>query len=136
MAEPLITLLVACYNEQDNLARTLDNLTEALRRFHFSWEIIVADDGSTDRTQDVARDYMRAGPDLPIRLLFNQFNQGLGQTYIDGAFVGTGEYYRLVCGDGVEPIETFVSIFSHLGEADLLIPYYPAKREGSAFRRL
>ena len=68
--------------------------------------------------------YRRAHPDLPIILHRNPTNHGLTRTYVDTAFLGRGTYYRLVCGDNVEPKETLVAVLSRLGRADILIPYH------------
>jgi len=47
----------------------------------------------------------------------------LGVNYVEAAFLGTGEWYRLICGDNVEPKETFVKIFSQIGKADIILGY-------------
>lgn len=111
-------------NEQDNLEETLDTLLSALSNFDFSWEIIISDDGSIDNTAAVAKNYICRNNMFPLRLVVNTVNQGLAQTYIDGAFLGSGEYFRLVCGGNVEPKETFIKIFERLGDKDMIVPYH------------
>lgn len=118
-----ITFFVACYNEEDNIIITLDALTAAAAEVPCAWEILVIDDGSTDRSVEVVNKYIQDHPGLPIYLKINGENKGLAQSYIDGAFLGRGKYYRLVCGDNAEPKETFVTLLKHLGEADMIIPY-------------
>jgi glycosyltransferase involved in cell wall biosynthesis len=129
-----ITFFVACYNEQDNITVTLDKLTAALAEFDWSWEILIIDDGSTDRSVEVIQRYIHEHPGLPIFCKVNEQNKGLAQTYIDGAFLGRGKYYRLVCGDDAEPKETFVTLLKHLGEADMIIPYQ-VECKGKSFSR-
>ena len=46
----------------------------------------------------------------------NPVNKGLGQNFIEASFLGRGEYYRLICGDNVEPADALVEIFKHIGE--------------------
>ncbi len=118
-----LTLFVACYNEEDNIRGTLDTLLAALAETKLTWEIIVIDDGSRDRSVALVQEYIRQHSDLPIFLKVNEHNQGLAQSFIEGAFLGRGKYYRLICGDNVEPKETFVEVFRHIGQADLIIPY-------------
>lgn len=131
-----ITLFVACYNEEENIAATLDTLTAALAEVDCSWEILIIDDGSRDRSVEVIRRYIEEHPGLPIYCKENRLNKGLAQCYIEGAFLGRGKYYRLVCGDNAEPKETFVALLKHLGEADMIIPYQVECRGKSLSRRL
>jgi poly-beta-1,6-N-acetyl-D-glucosamine synthase len=62
---PQVTLLVAAYNEQESIAETLDYALRADYPGHF--EIVVADDGSTDRTREIVAKY--AARDPRVRLL-------------------------------------------------------------------
>jgi glycosyltransferase involved in cell wall biosynthesis len=118
-----LTLFVACYNEEANIVGTFETLLEALREFDFTWEIIVIDDASADRSVEVIHDFLSKHPELPIILKTREFNNGVAQNYIEGAFLGRGKYYRMICGDNVEPKETFVEVFKHLGEADMVLFY-------------
>ncbi|MFA4987527.1 MAG: glycosyltransferase family 2 protein [Candidatus Brocadiia bacterium] len=130
-----LTLFVACYNEEANIVDTLDTVLAALGHFSFTWEIIVIDDASSDQSVHRVREYIREHPRLPIRLVLNERNKGLGQNFIEAAFLGSGKYYRLICGDNVEPEERLVEIFRHIGEADMIIPYHVREEGKSLFRR-
>ena len=131
-----ITFYVACYNEEGNITSTLDTLTAALAEVDCSWEIIVVDDGSTDRSVEIIHRYIDEHPGLPIYCHINEKNKGLAETYIDAAFLGRGKYYRLVCGDDAEPKETFVTLLKHLREADMIIPYQVECKGKSLPRRM
>lgn len=135
--DPLITLFVACYNEEGNIAGTLDVIREACAQTGISYEVVVIDDASTDGSVGVIRRYMADHPELPIRLHVNEKNVGLGDNFGEAAFMGTGTYYRLVCGDNVEPVETLVAVFREIGKADMILTYRPDDVEGkSRGRRL
>jgi glycosyltransferase involved in cell wall biosynthesis len=136
ISEKDITFYVACYNEEGNITATLDTLTAALAEFDWSWEILVIDDGSTDKSVEMIQQYIRDHPGLPIYCHVNAQNKGLAPTYIDAAFLGKGKYYRLVCGDDAEPKETFVALLKHLGEADMIIPYQVECKGKSLGRRM
>jgi len=131
-----ITFFVACYDEQENIVATLDTLLEALAEVDWTWEILVIDDASQDRSVELVQRYIEDHFSLPIRLEVNEVNKGLAHNYTEGAFLGRGKYYRLVCGDNVEPKETFVTILRHLGEADMIIPYHVRCEGKAASRRL
>ena len=71
----------------------------------------------------VIQDYLTRHPELPIRLFINPMNKGLGQNFVEAAFLGRGEYYCLIPGDNVLPKEPLLEMFRHMGEADMVIAY-------------
>lgn len=120
-----LTIVIPCLNEEAKIAATLDTVAAAMKTLPFTYEILIINDGSTDSTVDVVSRYSEAHPDQPIRMHSNARNQGLTRSYVDGAFLGRGKYYRLVCGDNVEPKETLTAVLSRLGSAEMIIPYHP-----------
>ena len=130
-----LTIVVPCLNEEQHIVPTLEIIASARRELPLSYEVLVMDDGSTDGTSAVVERFLGAHPDLPMRLIRHPVNRGLTRTYIDGAFLGRGKYYRQVCGDNVEPTETLIACFRELGKADMIIPYRDALPGKSAFRQ-
>lgn len=131
-----LSLFVACYNEEDGIVPTLETVVAATTEAGVSYDIVIIDDCSNDRSVEVILKYLQSHPELPITLYVNTVNQGLGSNYAEGAFRCRGKYYRLICGDNVESKETLVSIFRHIGQADIIIPYPADTAFRGAFRRL
>ena len=131
-----LSLFVACYNEQDNIIGTLETLVEALRKTVQSFDIIVVDDASKDETVPRVRNFMAEHPELPVRLLLNGHNEGVATNYAEAAFRAKGEWYRMICGDNVEPVETLEAIFKAVGKTEVVVPYTVEIRGRSTFRRL
>jgi glycosyltransferase involved in cell wall biosynthesis len=132
---PLITLFVACYNEAGNIEGTLDVVRTACAQAAITYEVVIIDDASTDGSPEIIRRYITNHSDMPIQLHVNQKNMGLGENFGEAAFMGTGTFYRLVCGDNVEPVETLVKVFREIGKADIILTYRPDGVEGKAFAR-
>lgn len=131
-----LTILVPCLNEEMRVVPTLQTIEVAMIELGCSYEVIVVDDGSTDCTSAVVEDFIRSNPQMPVRLQRHPRNLGLARTFVDTAFRGRGRFYRLVCGDNVEPKETMVSICRKMGEADIIAPYYPVLPGKSRIRRV
>jgi glycosyltransferase involved in cell wall biosynthesis len=130
-----LTIFIPCFNEESRVVPTLETVRAALGELGLSYEVIAVDDGSTDRTAEVIAEFCRAHPDMPVRLHKNPRNLGLSRSFVDTAFRGRGRYYRLVCGDNVEPKDSMVKILSAIGKADIIIPYYPVLPGKSASRK-
>lgn len=131
-----LTILVPCLNEESRVVPTLQTIEAAMAELGCSYEVIVVDDGSTDGTSSAVENFVRSNPRMPVRLHRHSRNLGLARTFVDTAFRGRGRFYRLVCGDNVEPKETMVSICRKMGEADVIVPYYPVLPGKSRVRRV
>lgn len=130
-----LTIFVSCYNEEAFIVGTLNTIIEALKIVGKTYEIIVIDDCSKDNSLSLVKHYIEQHPDINLILRANKKNKGLAQNYIDGAFIGKGKYYRLICGDNAEPVDTIVKVLSLMGEADMIVPYYVEAQGKSASRQ-
>ncbi len=120
-----VTFFIPCLNEEERVVPTMESVRASMVGSPYTYEVIVVDDGSTDRTSAVVEDYRAQNPGMPVRLHRNPTNLGLAQSFVNAAFLGNGRYYRLICGDNIEPPESMATVMSLLGQADLVIPYYP-----------
>jgi glycosyltransferase involved in cell wall biosynthesis len=67
---PTVSIVTATYNRADTLGRAIDSV---LRQTYPDWELIVVDDGSTDRTSEVLSGYT----DERIRVFKHERNRGV-----------------------------------------------------------
>ena len=93
MKEKLITFAVPCYNSQDYMQRCLRSLMAGGEEV----EIIVIDDGSTDRTGEIADCYAEKYPET-VRAV-HQKDGGLGAGVNIGLSLAAGEYFKVVDSD-------------------------------------
>jgi len=131
-----LSLFVACYNEQDNILGTLETLIKALQSTVPSFDIIIVDDTSRDESVSRIRKFMAGHPNVPIRLLRNSHNEGVATNYAEASFRAKGEWFRMICGDNVEPEDTLKAIFQEIGKAEIVVPYTVEISGRSVFRRL
>jgi poly-beta-1,6-N-acetyl-D-glucosamine synthase len=84
---PMFSILVPCHNEQDQIETTLAHLLEL---DYPMYEIIVIDDGSTDRTAEILRDM--CSRHARVRGIYLKENQGKGAALNIGTLASRGEY--------------------------------------------
>lgn len=77
----MILVFLPAYNEEIALERLVKKFDEELKKLSLPYKITVLDDGSSDRTAEVAAQLSER---YPLELLRHSVNQGLGQTLIDG----------------------------------------------------
>lgn len=119
-----LTIYVPCYNEERLIAKTLGTICDALSRFSFSYEILVFDDGSKDRSVEVVQDFIKQhNLSGKIRVISDGTNRGVGANYFRAAEMGRGEYFIVFFGDNSEPLESMIKMFNLMGKADVIIPY-------------
>jgi len=72
-----ISVVVPMFNEEENVTKTLERLSFVLDSTDEKWEIIVVDDGSTDKTKKLVEEYSRLN--RCIKLFSYAPNQGRGK---------------------------------------------------------
>jgi glycosyltransferase involved in cell wall biosynthesis len=91
-----VTVVIPAYNEERNIARQVQAVTDAMRRTDWVFEILVVDDGSTDATGAEA---LAAG----VRVLRNRRNRGYGASLVRGIAAASYEWILIIDADGTYP---------------------------------
>ena len=117
---PLISVVIGAYNEEESIAKTLQNL---LGQTISNCEIIVVDDGSTDSTADQVQKF-----DNPcVRLLRTEQNQGLPSALNLGINNARGKYIARSDADEISlplRLERQSEILDEKEEAKVVAPWY------------
>jgi dolichyl-phosphate beta-glucosyltransferase len=109
-----LSLVVPAYNEERRLPATLARIGEYLRESgEAGWEIVVVDDGSSDRTADAARN-AAPGVGAPVEVVVLPENRGKGAAVREGVRRTRGERVLVSDADLSTPIEEW----RRLAEAD------------------
>ena len=108
--EVYTSFVVPAYNEEKRIPSMLNETLAYLESRRdsdpsFSFEIIVVDDGSKDRTVDVVYDYAESHPE--IRVLKQPMNMGKGAAVAAGCSHARGQYILMVDADGATKIDEF-----------------------------
>ena len=94
----MISIVIPCYNEEKRIEKTLDSILSYLKKKKIKYEIIIVDDGSTDKTIEIVKKYK-------VRLLKNKINRGKGYSVKKGFLNSKGKYVLFSDADLSTPIE-------------------------------
>jgi dolichol-phosphate mannosyltransferase len=104
----MIYFLLPAYNEEENLPDLFDGINKAVPKFKNmrvkKFRIVLVNDGSTDRTGEIAKKYSKR---MPMTILTHKKNQGLG------AAIRTGVEYLVKNADGDSLVVTMDSDMTH-----------------------
>ena len=123
--EKLLSIVVPCYNSQDYIDRCVESLLPGNDRV----EILLIDDGSTDRTAEIIDKYERTYP-KQIKAV-HQENGGHGQAVNTGMYLAKGKYVKVVDSDDWLDLNSYQKVLNFLEsleesnkEIDMLICNY------------
>lgn len=80
MKKPLISVCVITYNHRDYIRECLDAILT--QKLNVPWQLVVADDCSTDGTREILKEYQQKYPDL-IHLILQKKNVGPEANWLD-----------------------------------------------------
>jgi glycosyltransferase involved in cell wall biosynthesis len=120
-AERSISVIVTAMNEDGNLGPAVDSVVRAVAPRFARYEIIIVDDGSTDRTRDIAKSLAAGNP--RIRVHRNARNLGLGRSYRIGIGLAVCEYTSWVAGNNMLSQAALERVYDRVGERDLVVSY-------------
>jgi dolichyl-phosphate beta-glucosyltransferase len=111
----VISVVIPAYNERDRIPATLERVRQYLDDAGEEYEVIVADDGSSDGTVDHVRSATERWPQLSLVTL--ERNQGKGAAVRAGMLRARGEHRLFSDADLSTPIEELPRLRARLGGA-------------------
>ena len=115
-----LSLIIPAYNEEQRLRPALEEyLRFFLPRYGNEIEILVVVNGSSDRTEEVARE--TAGGDPRVQVLVEPQRVGKGGAVRIGFAAARGDLIGFVDADGSTPPTAFQDLVEHIGEAGAII---------------
>lgn len=122
-----VSFILPAYNAEMTIGKCLDSI---IQQTYKNIEVVVINDGSSDRTEEICRSYVKT--DIRIRL-YNQKNSGVSNARNKGISVATGTYLQFVDADDyIEPTmtEMFVEKAKENRDAQLIICGCTSDKEG------
>jgi len=115
-----LSIVIPAYNECGRILATLQSVVECVRARGWRAEVLVVNDGSTDRTAEIVRGFQSQAPE--VRLLENPGNRGKGYSVRAGMLQAKSDIIMFTDSDLSAPIEEADRLFAAIaGGADIAI---------------
>ncbi len=128
-----LSVFFPCFNEQDNVERTVKSALDCLTSLNIDYEIIVVDDGSKDKTGQIADRI--AAENKNVRAVHHGVNRGYGAALQSGFKAATKEYVFYTDGDGQFDIKELPSLFKYMADYDI-VTGFRIKRQDNLIRKI
>ena len=133
----LLSIAIPCYNSEAYMEKCIESLLKGGEDV----EILVVNDGSSDRTAEIADAYAEKYPTI-IKAV-HQENGGHGEAVNAGIRNATGLYFKVVDSDDWVNEEAYAKILHTLGElvrgpetVDMLISNFVYEKQGAARKKV
>lgn len=112
-----MSLVIPLYNEEESVADTLDRLRDLRPGLPSPCEIILVNDGSTDRTAELLAELVK--PEDELTILHHTTNRGYGAALKTGIRRSQQPWVAIADADGTYPLDRLRDLYDHALENDL-----------------
>ncbi len=116
-----LTVIVPAYNEEDSIRLTVRCLVASFNKTNFDWQLVLVDDGSTDKTGEIIGHLALIYPN--IKIVKHKLNMGLGRSFCDGVKNSDKENVTWIPADGENDLDGIIKYFFLLEYVDVIVPF-------------
>lgn len=109
-----VTVITTCFNTEKYIRESLDSIFEQTFK---DFDLVLLDDGSTDRTKEIAEEYANKYSSV-ITLLSNKKNEGIPYSRNKAILKATGKYIAIHDADDISMPNRLESEVNFLDEND------------------
>jgi len=110
-----VTVIIPAFDEEETIAEDINVIVETMQKSDYQYEIIVVDDGSTDKTAQIIEARKE------VKLLQHSYNRGVGAARKTGILKAKGEIIVMTDGDGTYPNQDIPELMNYIKDYDMVI---------------
>lgn len=130
---PELSIFFPFWNEEKNIEQVIKKAIPIAKKVAGKWEIIIVDDGSSDKTLAIARSLQKENPNLVI--VSHNKNRGYGAALKSGFEKASYEFIVFNDGDGQFDFSQVTKFIEKIDKADIVIGFRK-KRLDNPFRHI
>jgi glycosyltransferase involved in cell wall biosynthesis len=134
MSKPRYTVIAPCWNEEGNLPELYRRIKEVLEQTNEPWELLLINDGSTDRTAELMRELNQTDP----RVHFVEFARNFGHqlAVTAGMDYALGDAVVLIDSDLQDPPELILEMIEKWKQGYQVVYAIREERKGETWFKL
>jgi glycosyltransferase involved in cell wall biosynthesis len=122
-----LSIVLPAYNEEENIASAVERISTVARRLGMDYEIVLVNDGSTDRTGEIGRELTGRIPNL--RLVEHHPNRGYGGSLKAGFEAATRELIAFAPTDNQFDFAEIERLLAEIDDADIVCGYRASRKD-------
>lgn len=130
-----LSIIIPALDEEKNIEAAIDSVLIALKDFKIFGEVIVVNDGSTDKTRLLVEGKIKQSPQT-IKIINHSSPQGIGASFWDGVDKALGETVVMLPGDNENDPNEILRYYCLMKEVDIVVPFVFNKEVRPFIRRL
>jgi len=134
MTEPTLSIIAPVYNEAESLPTLVKRLREILQTVEVSWELLLIDDGSRDRSAEIMRSLAAEDPRVRPVIFARNFGHQIAVTA--GLDYSRGRAVVIIDADLQDPPEVIVEMLARWREGYEVVYGVRTDREGESWFKL
>lgn len=131
---PELSIFFPFWNEEENIQKVVKSAIPIANKVAAKWEIIMVDDGSTDKTLEIAKKL--SAKDKRLRVISHQPNRGYGAALNSGFTHAKYKYIVFTDGDMQFDFKEITKFVEKISDADLVIGFRKKRRDKNILKRL
>lgn len=116
-----LSIVVPALNEETALSETIEDICDAMYKNSIDWELILVNDGSTDKTLEIAN--RLANNEERIKVIQHTRPIGVGSCFKDGIKIATKDAITWLAADGENDPGEIIKYLHLLEDVDIVVPF-------------
>src|SRR5690348_11857395 len=125
--DTLYSVVIPVKDEEENIAPLIAEVDHVLSSITSSFEIIVIDDGSTDKTRSILEELKKKYP--PLKTIYFKQNYGQTSAFDAGSKAAAGQFVITLDGDGQNDPHDIPKMLPLLEKADLVCGWRKERKD-------
>jgi len=122
MSKYQITVVMPALNEERNVESAVSETLAAFERMNIAGEIVLINDGSTDRTPEIADKLKLQHPNIQV-IHHRERPMGIGHSFWEGAQHAQGDVVTMLPGDGENEPSEILRYLPLMQQVDIVVPF-------------